>query len=88
MDGIKMLYNQHECKIQNRLTSIRKKKVPFQMQGNAFCVPGRPHRTEMWSHLCSMNSPRTREWSVLGLKEIRKIWEQIILGGSFIVLSG
>ena len=39
-----------------------KEKVPFQIQGNNFCVPGRPWRPEFLPHPWNRNSPGTNKW--------------------------
>ena len=62
-----------------------KKKASFQMQGNDFCDLGRPQSLELLPYSWSLNSPGTREWDALGLRELRKICEQIFLGSSYMV---
>ena len=71
-----------------KLTKIdSKKKASFQMQGNDLCDLGRPQRPELLPHSWSLNSPGTREWIALGLRELRKTCEQIFLGSSYMVCS-
>ena len=69
-----------------KLTKIdSKKKASFQMQGNDFCDLGRPQRLELLPYSWSLNSPGTREWIALGLRELRNICEQMFLGSSCMV---
>ena len=62
-----------------------KQKVPFKLQGNDFCDPGRPRRSDVQPHSWSVNSPGIREWVALGLWDVRTICEQMFLGSSYLL---
>ena len=76
-----MLYTLHECKIQNRLTS----KSSFSNARKCLLCSRQASQNRDAVTSLQHEQPGTSEWSVLGLKEIRKTWEQILLCGISIV---